>query len=81
MGSLSKPVDAVLKKMGYGDGRYGHLAAWQRKSALRKELSGYAVVDTKPAYQEVIAECFSEWYTSDNPREFCAEFLEKVGVL
>ena len=52
-----------------------------RESALRKELSKYATYETNPQYQEVIAECFSEWYTSDEPRQFCELFLRKAGAL
>lgn len=48
-----------------------------RESALRKELSKYATYETNPLYQEVIAECFSEWYTSDEPRQFCELFYER----
>ena len=52
-----------------------------RESALRKELSKYATYETNPLYQEVIAECFSEWYNSNEPRKFCELFLRKVGAL
>lgn len=46
---------------------------------LSRVLSDYATTDTKPSYQEVIAECFAEWYNSSSPREFCKEYLKKVG--
>lgn len=76
MGSLRGPVDRVLRRFGYG-----YMNVSQRKAALMKELSIYAKESTNPAYQEVIAESFSEWYTSNEPRRFCIEFLKEVGVL
>ena len=75
-GSLRKPVDNALRKMGYG-----YVNVSQRKSLLKNELSIYASETTSPAYQEVIAEAFSEWYNSDNPRVFCKEFLKEVGII
>ncbi|WP_050697607.1 phage minor capsid protein [Anaeromassilibacillus senegalensis] len=76
MGSLRKPVDKVLLRLGYG-----HVNVGQRELALRRELSAYATTDTRPAYQEVIAEAFSEWYTSNKPRRFCQEFLKEMGII
>lgn len=73
--SARKPIDSVLQRLGYG---YQNKA--QRELALARELSGYAITDTTPAYQEVIAEAFSEWYTSDKPRRFCDELLREVGI-
>lgn len=74
-GSLSKPVEKTLLKLGYG---YGN--TYQRKLALKKELSRYSTESTNPAYQEVIAESFAEWYTSSSPRRFCTEFLKEVKI-
>lgn len=74
--SYRKAVDQTLEGLGYG-----HMSVSLRESALRKELSKYATSETTPQYQEVIAECFSEWYTSDEPRKFCELFLRKVGAL
>lgn len=74
--SYRKDVDSVLFDMGYGRMNFK-----QRDGALRKELSGYAVEVTNPAYQEALAEAFSEWYNSDTPREFCKAFLERVGMI
>ena len=76
LGSLRKSVDTTLSRMGYG-----YLNVSQREAALIKELSIYSTVDTRPAYQEVIAEAFNEWYTSNEPRQFCKDFLKEVGVL
>ena len=76
MGSLRKAVDSTLQRMGYG-----YLNVAQREAALKKELSEYATADTIPAYQEVIAEVFSEWYTSKEPRKFCIEFLKEIRLL
>ena len=76
LGSLRKSVDTTLSRMGYG-----YVNVSQRKAALAKELSMYSTADTKPAYQEVIAEAFNEWYTNSEPRKFCIEFLKEVGVL
>ena len=75
-GSLRKAVDNTLLKLGYG-----RVNVSQRKELLRKVLSIYASETTSPAYQEVIAEAFSEWYNSDKPRDFCKEFLKEVGVI
>ena len=75
-GSLRKAVDNTIKRLGLG-----HVNTSQRQAILRKELSGYAAEYTSPAYQEVIAEAFSEWYTSSEPRRFCKEFLREVGLL
>lgn len=74
--SYRKTVDEVLKEMGYGN-----MTVALREAALKKELSEYASTDTTPAYQEVIAECFSEWYNSDRPRKFCDLFLRKVSAV
>ena len=74
--SYRKAVDQTLESLGYG-----HMSVALRESALRKELSEYAITETTPSYQEVIAECFSEWYNSDKPRRFCELFLRKVGAL
>ena len=75
-GSLRKHVDNTLLKMGYG-----HVNVSQRKELLRKLLSIYATESTSPAYQEVIAEAFSEWYNGSEPRPFCKAFLEEVGII
>ena len=73
--SLRKAVDSTLLKLGHG-----YVNVEQRKTLIRKLLSGYAAETTYPAYQEVIAEAFSEWYNSDKPREFCKELLKEVGI-
>ena len=75
-GSYRKATDKVLYAMGYG-----RVNVAQREQALMKELSIYATTTTAPAYQEVIAEAFSEWYNSDTPRQFCKEFLKEVGAI
>lgn len=57
---------------------------YTRKKAdemLSQKLSIYATEETRPKYQEVIAECFSEWYNSKKPRKFCEEYLRKAGVI
>ena len=73
--SLREAVDSTLLKLGHG-----YVNVEQRKTLIRKLLSGYAAETTYPAYQEVIAEAFSEWYNSDKPREFCKELLKEVGI-
>lgn len=75
-GSLRKHVDNTLLKMGYG-----YVNVSQRKDLLKKLLSIYASESTSPAYQEVIAESFSEWYNGSEPRQFCKEFLKEVGIV
>lgn len=74
--SYRKAVDQTLESLGYG-----HMSVFLRKAAIKKELSEYAITETNPTHQEVIAECFSEWYNSDEPRQFCELFLRKVGAL
>lgn len=57
---------------------------YTRKKAdemLSQKLSIYATEETRPKYQEVIAECFAEWYNSKKPRKFCEEYLKKAGVI
>ena len=71
--SYRKEIDSILYDMGYG-----RLSVWNREKGIKTELSVYAVVDTNPSYQEVIAEVFSEWYNSDEPREFCERFMKEV---
>ena len=60
---------------------YLALTVQQRKNTLRKELSQYSTAYTNPTYQEVVAESFSEWYTSDNPRRFCTAFMREAGAV
>ena len=74
--SYRKAVDQSLYDLGYG-----YVSTHSREVALKNELSIYATSDTIPAFQEVIAECFSEWYNSNEPRKFCELFLIKVGAL
>lgn len=74
--SYRKAVDQSLYDLGYG-----YVSTHSREVALKNELSIYATSDTIPAFQEVIAECFSEWYNSNEPRKFCELFLRKVGAL
>ncbi len=74
-GSLRKPVNKTLLKLGYG-----YVNTTQLEIALKKELSIYATESTTPAYQEVVAESFAEWYNSNSPRRFCAEFLKEVKI-
>jgi len=76
VGSLRRQVDSALGVLGYG-----HVNVAQRNEILKKVLSGYAAEPTHPAYQEVIAEAFSEWYNSTKPRPFCKEFLKGVGII
>lgn len=76
MTGYKKKIDKVLKDMGYG-----YVNVQQRKNTLRKELSQYSTAYTNPTYQEVVAESFSEWYTSDNPRRFCTAFMREAGAV
>lgn len=59
----------------------GHYTKKKADEMLCRRLSEYATEETRPKYQEVIAECFSEWYNSKNPRKFCEDYLRKVGVI
>lgn len=59
----------------------GHYTKKKADEMLYRRLSEYATEETRPKYQEVIAECFSEWYNSKNPRKFCEDYLRKVGVI
>ncbi len=74
--SSKKSVDKVLFNYGYGRMNVG-----QRVTALTKELSLYSTTETKPSFQEVVAESFAEWYNSENPRRFCEDFLKEVGYI
>ena len=74
--SLDQEVKDVFFDLGFG---YMSKSRW--KNELNKELSIYATSDVKPSSQEVIAESFSEWYTSNDPRRFCIAFMKKVGAL
>ena len=74
--SSKKSVDKILFDYGYG-----RVNAGQRESALIKELSSYSTTQTKPSFQEVVAESFAEWYNSNNPRRFCEDFLKEVGYI
>lgn len=74
--SSKKSVDKILFDYGYG-----RLNTSQRTSALKKELSSYSAIITNPSYQEVVAESFSEWYNSNNPRRFCEDFLKEAGYI
>ena len=68
-------VKAMEQKLGYG-----YHTAKKAQSMLEQRLSKYSSEITKPQYQEVIAECFCEWYNSSEPRDFCISFLEEVGI-
>ena len=59
----------------------GHYTKKKADEMLYRRLSEYATEETRPKYQEVIAECFSEWYNSKNPRKFCEDYLRKVGAI
>ena len=59
----------------------GHYTRKKANEMLSISLSDYSTEATRPQYQEVIAECFSEWYNSKNPRKFCENYLRKVGVI
>ena len=74
--SSKKSVDKILFDYGYG-----RVNANQRENALIKELSLYSTSNTRPSYQEVVAESFAEWYNSDSPRRFCEDFLKEVGYI
>ena len=74
--SSKKSVDKILFDYGYG-----RVNAGQRESALIKELSSYSTTQTKPSFQEVVAESFAEWYNSNNARRFCEDFLKEVGYI
>lgn len=59
----------------------GYYTKKKADEMLIQNLSSYATTETRPKYQEVIAECFGEWYNSKKPRDFCEKYLRKVGVI
>lgn len=71
----------TLVSLGYGYGNPPHISAKGADRVLPKLLSMYSVSPSGKAFGEVIAECFSEWYTSSTPRAFCEAFLRKAGVI
>lgn len=75
--SNKKIVDKILFDYGYG-----RVSVSQRENALVKELSIYSITTTRnPSYKEVVAESFSEWYNSKEPRKFCEDFLKEAGYI
>ena len=75
-GSLAPAVKSVYQKMGYG-----FISPQQMYNKLPDFLSKYAKENTKPAFQEALAESFSEWYNASKPRDFCRLLLEEVGLI
>lgn len=75
-GSANKAVKKVFEDMGYGKLSRGH-----RDTLMKTVLSEYAAEETKPSYQEAIAESFSEYYNSSTPRAFCRRLLKEVGLI
>lgn len=73
-------LDAMVS-MGLGFGNPPHMTAKAASERLPGLLSLYAADFSRRPFDEVIAECFSEWYNSDKPRGFCQEFLRKAGVI
>lgn len=69
-------VKAMEQQLGYG-----YHTAKKAENMLIGHLSDYSIEKTKPQYQEVIAECFGEWYNSNKPRNFCKEYLKEVGAI
>lgn len=69
-------VKAMEQQLGYG-----FHTAKKAQSMLEHKLSSYAYETTVPQFQEVIAECFGEWYNSNKPRDFCREYLKEVGAI
>lgn len=69
-------VKAMERQLGYG-----YHTAKKAENMLIAHLSDYSVEKTKPQYQEVIAECFGEWYNSDKARDFCRAYLKEVGAI
>lgn len=69
-------VKAMEQQLGYG-----YHTTKKAESMLTSHLSLYSVEKTKPQYQEVIAECFGEWYNSNKPRDFCENYLKEVGAI
>lgn len=70
----------TMVSLGLGFGNPPHMTAKAAKDRLPALLSRYSAEETSRPFDEVIAECFSEWYTSDEPRAFCREFLRRAGV-
>lgn len=75
-GSLGKAVKSIFEQLGYG-----YISSKQQMLELPIVLSGYAAKTTVPAFQEAIAEAFSEYYNSLTAREFCKRLLKEVGLI
>ena len=73
---LGNSIKRALKTCGYP-----FLNRKQVDDALCKELSQYSIDNSVAVHIEVIAECFSEWYNSDEARKFCESMLKEVGAI
>lgn len=45
---------------------------------LKTQLSEYAAKECQPARTEAIAETFSEWYNSSEPRSACKSIMQEI---
>lgn len=79
--NYKKATTHAMVAIGKGFGNPPHMTSKAAKNLLPSLLSTYASQHVNREFEEVIAECFSEWYNSKEPRAFCKEFLRKAGVL
>ena len=75
-GSAAKQVKKTLFTMGYG-----YVSPKQRDILIIELFSKYGAKYTNPSNTETIAEAFSEWYNSANPRSFCAMLMKQANML
>lgn len=79
--NYKKVTTETMVAIGRGFGNPPHMTAKAAVDLLPSLLSGYSASWLNKPFEEVLAESFSEWYNSAQPREFCEEFLRKAGVL
>lgn len=71
----------TMVAIGRGFGDPPHMTGKAAVDLLPSLLSQYSSGWINKPFEEVIAESFSEWYNSEQPREFCREFLRRAGIL
>lgn len=74
MQSYIKPAKKVVQRL-----KNDWVNKKQLNDFVQNQLSFYAISEND--YVEVLAEAFSEWYNSDDPRAFCKEYMEEVGAI
>jgi hypothetical protein len=79
--NYKKTTTRAMVAIGKGFGNPPHMTPDAAEELLPSVLSTYAMGWSNQRFEEVIAECFAEWYNSKEPRTFCKEFLRKAGIL